>query len=292
MPYKQAGTPQKWANLPGVEDVFYSKNVFANNVPVALWQDAEGGTSSAFAVDIAVEQVVIDPIVLAAVNTQTANYVSNPSAFAMPSESVAQGAIEPNYQGTPEPVTNTAGEITLTDAGTPIAADLIPWLSTRLEEANRGLWSRTFQTTGVNNPNIINIWKSIGLSGFTQDTVPWCMGFINFALKQTGYKWCREAGAIAIKNNPGRWNATEIPVGSGKPGDIALWDYGGGKHVNFIYTANNGKYTFVGGNQSGKSASNNNPSRSSVTKSWPNGWTQANNKPNSRLVGLFRPSKS
>ena len=292
MPYVQAGSPQKWANLPGVQDVFHSTNVFANNVPVALWQDPVNSTSAAFAVDIAVEQVQIEPLKLSEIEAKNSEFVANPAAFAMPSEAVSQGAVEPNYQGTPEPVTTSTGEITLTDLGTPIAADIIPFLAARLEESNRGLWGRTYQATGVSNPNIINMWKSIGLSGFTTDTVPWCMGFVNFALKQSGYRWCREAGAIAIKNNPERWNATPVPLTSGQPGDIALWDYGGPKHVNFIFEVNKGKYTFVGGNQSGKSVTNNNPSKSSVTKSWPGGWYPAKNKPGSMLIGLWRPSKA
>lgn len=292
MPYVQAGSPQKWANLPGVKDVFHSGNVFANNVAIALWQDPVNSTSAVFANDIAVEQVAIDPLIVAEVNAKNAIYTSNPSAFAMPSEAVEQGAIEPYYQGTSDQTGNDIGEITLTDLGTPIAGDIVPFLTARLEEANRGLWGRTFQATGVSNPNIMGIWKSIGLTGFTNDTVPWCMGFVNFALKQSGYRWCREAGAIAIQNSPGRWNATSISINAGQPGDIALWDFGGPKHVNFIFEGSNGRYTFVGGNQSGKSVTNNNPSRSSVTKSWPGGWTPGKNKPGSMLVGLWRPSKT
>jgi uncharacterized protein (TIGR02594 family) len=287
MPYVQAGTPQKWANLPGVQDVFHSSNVYANNVAIALWQDPAGGTSSAFANDIAVDPVTIDPDIVAAVNAKNAAYVANPRAFAMPSSSVAQNAVEPNYQGTPDQVTTSTGELTV-----PVADGIVPWLTARVEEAGRGLWSRTYQSTGVSNPNIMSIWSSIGLRGFTNDTVPWCMGFVNFALKQTGYRWCREAGAIAIKNGPTRWNATEIPLNQGQPGDIALWDYGGPKHVNFVYTVNKGRYTFAGGNQGGKNVNNNNPSHSTVSISWPGGWSVSNNKPGSTLVGLWRPSKT
>ena len=38
MPYVKGGGAQKDSGLPAVQDVFYSENVYANNVPVALWQ--------------------------------------------------------------------------------------------------------------------------------------------------------------------------------------------------------------------------------------------------------------
>ena len=72
-------------------------------------------------------------------------------------------------------------------------------------------------------------------------------------------------------------------LGRAQPGDIVLWNF---SHVNFVYTADNGKLTFVGGNQSPKNKGNN-PNDGDVTISWPGGWTSAKGG----IVGIFRPSK-
>lgn len=42
MPYIEGATPQKDSTRPEVIDVFHSPNVYANFVPVALWQDPQG----------------------------------------------------------------------------------------------------------------------------------------------------------------------------------------------------------------------------------------------------------
>jgi hypothetical protein len=116
------------------------------------------------------------------------------------------------------------------------------------------------------------------------DQTAWCMGFINWTLKQCGYRYVQTASAKEIGNNTNRWNATKVSIEDAQPGDIVLWNF---SHVNFVYTARDGKLTFVGGNQGGKSRDNN-PSSGDVTISWAGGWT-----PNrGGIVGIFRPSKS
>jgi len=270
-----------------ISDVFYSKNVFVNNVSVALWNKPQ--QSAAFVGDITVGGVAIDPLIVEQITSNDTAYTENPSVFAMPADAVSQGAIQPNYQGTPPQISTATGVITTAT----FTSGIIPFLAERLVEAGNGQWSRTYQTTGVDNPNIIGIWQSLGLGAvILHDTTPWCMGFVNFTLKQCGYKWCPEAGAIAIENAPSRWNAMSIPLDQGQPGDIALWNYSGHNHVNFIYTVQNGRYTFVGGNQNSRATNNNNPSDSTVSIAWPGGWTQASNKPGSTLVGLWRPSQT
>ena len=47
MPYVQGGTSQGNSGAPEVQDVYHSPSVFANNVPIALWQTP--GQSAAFA---------------------------------------------------------------------------------------------------------------------------------------------------------------------------------------------------------------------------------------------------
>jgi hypothetical protein len=113
------------------------------------------------------------------------------------------------------------------------------------------------------------------------------MGWLNWALKQNGYVWCKEASSWAIRNKPEKWNAVSVPLDQGQPGDIALWNYG---HVNFVYKVlAPGRYTFCGGNQGGKDITNNNPLNSTVSESWPGGYRLPGNN---TLIGLWRPSKT
>jgi hypothetical protein len=46
MPYKQTGSPQRLSNEPGILDVFYSENVFVNNVNVAVWQEPQSAEAA------------------------------------------------------------------------------------------------------------------------------------------------------------------------------------------------------------------------------------------------------
>lgn len=273
--------------IPGggkISDVYHSTNVYANNVPVALWQPP--GASAAFASDVAVTAVPSISISVNAVS-EAASLTSAP----MPADAVAANAIESSYQGTPtDAVTTSTGAVT-----TVVSTDFVGWMAARIDEGNRGMWTRQSPPQGSGpavspgNTNITGIWTAIGLSNYaSNDQTAWCMGFVNFALKQNGYVWCSEASAIAIKNKPERWNATPITdLTQGQPGDIALWNYSGHNHVNLVYTASDGKYTFCGGNQNGKSVSNN-PQNSCVSQSWPGGYHPPGN---GTLIGLFRPSQ-
>jgi hypothetical protein len=281
MPYVQGGTSQGNSGRPEVVDVFHSGNVFANNVPIALWQAPISSASIAY--DVAVPQLSSADLDQTAVQ-EAAQLTSQP----MPATAVAQGAIEADYQGTPSTaVTTSTGEIS-----TATSSDIVTWLSARLDEAGRGMWTRQSPPAGKGaaispgNPNITGIWSSIGLSAYSNnDQTAWCMGFVNFALKQCGYRWCKEASARSISANPARWNAKQIPLDQGEPGDIALWSY---SHVNFIYKNLGGKYTFVGGNQGGKEKSNNNPQTSTVSESWGGGYKAPGD---GSLVSIWRPSK-
>jgi uncharacterized Zn-binding protein involved in type VI secretion len=155
--------------------------------------------------------------------------------------------------------------------------NVLGFLSQCLQESKTGAWRETGQAGKPSNQNILNMWKNIGL-GFNSDQVPWCAGFACFAMKQSGMKWIREAGAANLANKLGSGsvdpNYKTIAVSEMKPGDLVLWGSG---HVNFCYSANGGKYTFVGGNQSpGKGADppvKDPQNDGDVTISWPSGWT-------------------
>jgi uncharacterized protein (TIGR02594 family) len=162
--------------------------------------------------------------------------------------------------------------------------DIAAFLSTQLAKAKEGYWAETGMKGGPSNPNILAMWKDIGLASVgTNDQVAWCMCFVNWTLKQCGYRYVQTARAFDIRDKPQRWNATK--VSTPQPGDVIVWKY---SHVNFVWKYENGKIYPVGGNQGGGKVSNNNPTGGSVTQSYANG--VAPSHPD--IVGIFRPSKS
>lgn len=276
MPYIAGSTSH---GVVHVADVFHSPNVFANNVPVALHL-APGGTTS-FANTAVDPPIAISTAAQAVYDARTAAYIANPSASY--NATAAAMGVKGDYQEPPD-VAAAEGQPPSTAA----ASDLIPYLTQVLNEANRGMWRETGQGGAASNPNITGIWTSLGFpaSGcWTTDQTAWCAGFVNFALKKCGYRYVQTASAKAIAQTPAKWNATSVPIDQGQPGDIVLWSF---SHVNFIYTAQAGKYTFVGGNQTPSSGKNNNPSDGDVTISWPSGWTPSRGN----VASIWRPSKT
>lgn len=163
--------------------------------------------------------------------------------------------------------------------------DIQAFLTTQLAKAKEGFWAETGMVKGnPSNPNILQIWKDIGLPGVgVSDQVPWCMAFINWTLKQCGYRYAQTARAFDMRDKPNLWGATKV-TGEPQAGDIIVWTY---SHVNFVWKYENGKVYPVGGNQGGGKVSDNNPKGGSVTQSYPNGVS-----PNhSNIVGIYRPSK-
>ena len=214
-------------------------------------------------------------------NAQAADYAANPDKYY--NAAAAEGGVKGNYAGTP--ADDGQGK-SLIGGGT--AGDIQAFLRKQLDTtASNGYWREMGQGGKPSNPNITRIWADLGYPTtgmWTSDQTAWCMGFVNWTLKQCGYRYVQTASAKEIANNPKKWNAVQVQPKDAQPGDIVLWNY---SHVNFVYTANNGKLTFVGGNQS-PSKGGNNPNDGDVTNSWPGGWTEAKGG----IVGIFRPSKT
>lgn len=263
--------------IPGdgkIKDVYNSNDVYVNNVPVALWLKA--GTSSAFAnveADGASALVNSSVVTITAGNTnsllgQQQTNPSGPNSFY--NGNAAADGVKGNYSPAEDgvdvtPITGTTGTTTSTTATT----GLLLLLNTILGEASRGLWRETGQGGSSSNPNITGIWSKLGFgtaSPWNTDQTAWCMGFVNYCLMASGNKFVKTASAAAITQNPAAWGAVSVPKDQAQPGDIAFWTY---RHVNFVYTANNGRYTFIGGNQSPRAS--NNPNDGDVTQSYPNG---------------------
>jgi hypothetical protein len=293
MPYVPGGTSQGDSGLVEVQDVYHSPSVFANGVPVALWNAP--GVSAAFSglsMDLLTNPVILPDQTQKELAGGAAAYLAaQQSAPGQPNQyyntTAASDGVKGNYAGTPDDGRaqdpNAVGLIN----PNPTASDIIPFLQQCLSEATRGLWRETGQGGKASNPNITGIWTNLGYPGsspWNTDQTAWCMGFVNFTLKAAGYKYFQTASAAAITQSPQKWNATQVPKDQAQPGDIAFWSY---RHVNFVYAVNNGKYTFVGGNQTPKGGSNN-PDDGDVTVSWPTGMPYSHPS----LVSIWRPSKS
>ena len=275
--------------IPGtgrLTDVYHSGNVYANNVPIALWQSPGGsGTFGGISVSVSVE---LDPLVVEEVTSQVNTYVAaqNGQPNQYYSAAAAADGVKGNYAGTVDDATTATAAVSTISTDTTFSS-LVPFLSKCLDEATAGKWRETGQGGKPSNPTITGVWQNLGYpnSGiWTTDQTAWCMGFVNFGLKSCGYRYFQTASAAAITTNPDKWNAVQVPKDQAQPGDIAFWSY---RHVNFVYTAQNGKYTFVGGNQT-PSGGKNNPDDGDLTKSYPNG-TGANN---ANWVSCWRPSKT
>ncbi len=206
-------------------------------------------------------------------------YIENPNKFRNPA--AAEDGVKENYPGTPE--SGGAGESLIVD--TPAASDLCAFLNEQLKLADSGFWSETGMRGGRSNPNIVRIWETLGIDGkrsayWRTDQTPWCMGFVNYCLKMSGYRFVQTARAFDIRDRQSAYKAISIPTSQAKCGDIALWSY---SHVNFVLGNSGGRLQFIGGNQSPKGkATDNNPSQGDVTKTSPG---------LGRLIGIYRPVK-
>jgi predicted chitinase len=209
-----------------------------------------------------------------------ADYIANPDKY-LNKEAAADG-VKPNFAGTPKD--DGQGKSLIAGGNT---SDIAAFLEKQLQAtAQTNYWRETGQAGADSNINITRIWADLGYPKqgmWLSDQTAWCMGFVNWTLKQCGYRYVQTASAKAIAANPEKWGATKVSVENAEPGDIVLWNY---SHVNFVYRNTNGKLSFVGGNQS-PSKGGNNPNDGDVTNSWPAGWNAARGG----IIGIFRPSK-
>lgn len=234
-------------------------------------------------VNVGINFINIDPEVRAALEATNNEQLANLPNYTV---SNTNNQVSTYYPPTPEAgidSLNTGSAVT-----TAVANEIPQLLRQLLAEAANNRWDETRPVTGRSNPNIVNIWRELGIgqSGmWVDDQTPWCAGFVNWVLKRTGYRYMVSARAYDFRDKVSTYSGVRVPITQGQPGDIVVWNY---SHVNFIYTSPRpGVYTFVGGNQSDKARNDNNPSNGSVTNSWINGWQQSNG----RISGIYRPTK-
>jgi len=206
------------------------------------------------------------------------DFYANPEKYYDPAaEAAGVNATRP-----PQPDVGDKGQ-TISPTGQS-EGDIGAFLSAQLSKAKEGYWAETGMKGGSSNPNILAMWKDIGLGNVgVNDQVPWCMCFVNWTLKQCGYRYVQTARAFDMRDKPQKWNATQV-TSDPQPGDIIVYRY---SHINFVWKVENGKMYPVGGNQGGGKVSDNNPKGGSVTQSYPNGVTIGHKD----IVGVFRPSK-
>lgn len=272
-----------------------SATVWANNILISREGDAAScghaatGSGDVFSSDTKPEPIVIPAVVIpasvqASINAQTTKYVASPSSYKVESNNQVKGY----FPGTPEQPASVGTSLIDTSPSSASSGNIPGFLTQILSEAAKGQWEETGMGGKPSNQNILGIWKELGYpstGAWTTDQTAWCMGFVNYVLKKTGYRFVQTAWALDIKGRSGDYKATQIPLDQGQPGDIALWSY---RHVNFIYSSSGGSYTFVGGNQSSSAKNANNPSSGSVTRSWPSGYRAPGD---GSLVSLWRASR-
>lgn len=140
--------PYKTGNGPKIRDVFYSKNVYVNGVPVALWMPPNSGGGADFGdlpeVSSVFSVVPISPLKVQAPENEAALdnlmklYQSNTNKFVSKEDAIEIG-IKENFCGTPPNITGEIPDGIL--PSTAIASDIPTFLKQILDEAqNKKSW--------------------------------------------------------------------------------------------------------------------------------------------------------
>lgn len=221
--------PYQTGNGPRILDVFYSPNVYANNVPIALWLAPI--PSPVVALPEA-EIRALTPTETAGVFTSAAVATSAEEA-----ESGLQGVGEVPQEG---PVETVAA---IPNTGN-LYLDLSRNIDLALSEARSGSWKEN----GANT-RILACYKSVGFS-LSNDSTPWCAAFAGSILKKVGVSSLKSLSSLAY-----RGFGTSIPVNDKtkwRLNDIVIFTRNGGGHIGFFrgYNPANGSILVAGGNQS------------------------------------------
>lgn len=96
------------------------------------------------------------------------------------------------------------------------------------------------------NPQILEFWKTVKLSGIKDDEVPWCAAFVGAVLELSGIRSTRADNARSYLN----WGVA-LPEPS--VGAIVVFQRDGGGHVGFIVGRDkSANLVVIGGNQGDK----------------------------------------
>ena len=133
------------------------------------------------------------------------------------------------------------------------SANIYNWLTKQLDLAKYGYWRETgVEISGKiqpSNPNITDLWRNLGfVRDFwnLSDQTPWAMAFVNYGLKQNGYRYVQTPHPRDLEIRFDDYRFTRVNPADAQTGDIVLW---ANDHVNFVYENRSGTLVFVGGSQ-------------------------------------------
>jgi len=229
MPYVKGSTSQGNSSRPEVADVYRSPNVFANNVPIALWLEAIPSAAIAFPAPVLVS---LSQTQIVGIQESSANATSREEQ-----EAGLAGRGEVPQEGPLveiEPIPSTGN----------LFIDIARNLDLCLSEAKSGAW----RENGANS-RIISCYKTVGFN-INNDRTPWCAAFAGNILKKSGAKSLATLSSLAY-----RGYGTSIPVGDKsrwRLNDVVVFSRNGGGHIGFFrgYNPANGSMLIAGGNQS------------------------------------------
>lgn len=183
-------------------------------------------------------------------NRNLRNYLANPYNFPSTYKNVKRYIGISPKSGSDLIYRNTVGESLIIINET---ADISKWMDKQLFLASNGYWRESgFELTGKiqpSNPNITDLWRNLGFTRefwTLSDQTPWAMAFVNFGLKQNGYRYVQTPHPKDLEIRLEDYRFTRVRPEDAQPGDVVLW---ANDHVNFVYRNNNGALTFLGGSQ-------------------------------------------
>lgn len=183
-------------------------------------------------------------------DTNLRNYLQNPYNFPAQFTNVKRFIATSPKSGSDVILQNVVGESLIYINET---ANISKWLDKQLSLAANGYWRETGIELGgkiqPSNPNIIDLWRNLGFSReywTLSDQTVWAMAFVNYGLKQNGYRYVQTPHSRDIEIRFDDFKFIRIRPEDAQSGDIALW---ANDHINFVYRNQNGVLSFVGGAQ-------------------------------------------
>jgi len=254
------------------QDVWYSPSVYANQVPVALWQPAVPQPSALHSLPTIPSpkfEFTQQQINMAVAPENTSWYITEANGNVV---SVPPGTPGATAEGTPPSPDAAPGQMdgqttTISDAaaaGQGGYSALIGNLNKVLQEGKSGAWRG-----GPSNPNLQKMFSTIGITPsqcFPAGHSYWCAAFMAWMLKISGLQYTIGSKSQAVSIKAPDYATYGQGIDPGQPnlwrkGDVLLVKPGGaassssGNHVTFLWRApfrgSKGElwYPCLGGNQ-------------------------------------------
>lgn len=248
MPYVPGGTSQGDSGLAEVADVYHSPTVFVNNVPVALWLEAQPGAVGAMPelnrVSISLAQQEAIAASAAKATSAAEAEVGLTGRGEVPQEGPLTLTSSAGQAAAGKPGESTTSTFEISTSSSGIFVDLAKNIDACLAEARSGAWKET-----GNNQRIVNCYKAVGFN-VSGDNTPWCAAFAGTMLKGSGAPAFKTLSSLAYAKY-----GKQIPLddkSKWRLNDIVVFSRAGGGHVGFFrgYNPSTGSILIAGGNQS------------------------------------------